>query len=143
MIEVSRVIGCSLAMSFLTVLLVFTLQNASSQSIGDTASGAITTVGGETTYYELTVPDGAVNPRLVGNYLVQNGDTIEVIVLDQEGCPTPLSPFDCTSVYSAPPQDRGDVNVPLTPGKTYYLEFHNDEAFSSKTTNVDFHMEYD
>jgi hypothetical protein len=54
-----------------------------------------------------------------------------------------LSPFDCTSVYSAPPRDRGDINVQLTLGKTYYLEFHNGEPFSSKTTNVDFHIEYD
>jgi hypothetical protein len=117
--------------------------NALSQTIGDSASGEITTVGGETTYYELTVPEDAVNPRLVGNYQVADGDTIEVTVLDQEGCPTPLSPFDCTSVYSAPNRDRGDVDVPLTPGKTYYLEFHNDEPFSSKTTTVDFHIEYD
>ena len=32
---------------------------------------------------------------------------------------------DCISVYSASNRDSGDVDVALTPGKTYYLEFHN------------------
>ena len=51
-------------------LFLSTIQNASSQSIGDAASGVITTRGGEITYYKLSVPEEAVNPRLVGSYQV-------------------------------------------------------------------------
>lgn len=106
------------------------------------ATGMITTGGGEITYYTFPVPGEAVNPRLVGNYQVQDGATMKVNILDQEGCSTPLSPFDCTSIYSTPDRDRGDMNVALTPGKTYYLEFSNESWFSSKTTNVNIHLEY-
>jgi hypothetical protein len=108
------------------------------------ALGEIAPNGGEVTFCTFSVPEEAVNPRLVGQYQVRNGHTIDVTVLDQEGCPTPLNPFECISAYSTPGRDRGDVDVSLTPGKTYYLVFYNDGFLSGgRTTHVDFYVHYD
>jgi hypothetical protein len=60
-------------------------QTALSQSdsgIIDVASGEIAPIGGEITYYTFSVPEDAVNPRLIGQYEVLNGETIKVEVLD-------------------------------------------------------------
>jgi hypothetical protein len=46
------------------------------------ASGEIAPIGGEITYYTFSVPEDAVNPRLIGQYEVLNGETIKVEVLD-------------------------------------------------------------
>ena len=82
-------------------------------------------IGGALSWYTFTVPEEAVNPRLIGTYELISGLDIDVTVLDQEGCPTPENAFECISVYSVSNRDSGDVDVALTPGKTYYLEFHN------------------
>ena len=112
------------------------------QSI-NVALGEIVTVGGAVTYYTFIIPEAASNPRLVGHYEVADGQTIRVKVLEQEGCPSPLSSSACISIYSTPNKDRGDVNIGLTPGKTYYLEFLNDGFELPKTTQVNFKIEYD
>jgi hypothetical protein len=120
-----------------------TLSQSYPQSI-NVASGEIAPIGGAITYYAFSVPEEAVDPRLIGQYEVLNGQTIKVDVLDQEGCPTPLSPFECISIYSPPSRDRGNVDVSLTPGKTYYLEFKNDGFLSGgKTSYVEFYVQFD
>jgi hypothetical protein len=96
------------------------------------------------TWYTFSVLEEAVNPRLIGHYEVISGLDIDVTVLDQEGCPTPENAFECIPVYSAPKRDRGDVDVALTPGKSYYLEFGNPGFLAGeRTTEVDFHVQYD
>ena len=65
------------------------------------------------THYTFSVPEDAVSPRLIGHYNVLSGYGIDVNVLNQEGCPSPLSPEKCISIYSAPNRDSGDVDVPL------------------------------
>jgi hypothetical protein len=81
---------------------------------------------------------------LIGTYEVISGLDIDVTVLDQEGCPAPENAFDCISVYSASNRNSGDVDVALTPGKTYYLEFHNPGFLAGeRTTQVDFYVHYD
>jgi hypothetical protein len=99
----------------------------------------IAPTGGTITYYTFSVPEDAVNPRLIGNYRVISGLDIDVDVLEQEGCPDPASSFECISIYSAPNRGSGDVDVPLAPGKGYYLEFHNPGFLAGeRTTQVDF-----
>jgi hypothetical protein len=106
-------------------------------------SGEVAPIGGEISYYSFSVPEEAGNPRLVGQYGVLNGQTIKVDVLDQEGCPTPLIPFDCISIYSAPERDHGNVDVGLKPGRTYYIEFKNNGFHSGpRKTHVDFYVQY-
>jgi hypothetical protein len=81
---------------------------------------------------------------LIGHYEVISGLDIDVTVLDQEGCSDPLTPDNCISVYSASNRNRGDVDVAITPGKTYYLEFYNPGFLASeRTTQVDFYVQYD
>jgi hypothetical protein len=81
---------------------------------------------------------------LIGHYEVLSGLDKDVTVLDQEGCPDPLSPDDSISVYSAPNRDRRDVDVALTPGKSYYLEFHNPGFLAGeRTTELDFYVQSD
>lgn len=106
-------------------------------------SGQVAPIGGEMSFYSFSVPEKAVDPRLVGQYNVLNGQTIQVEILDQKGCPTPLSPFDCISIYSAPELDHGNLNVGLEPGKTYYIVFKNNGSLSNpRITDVDFYVQY-
>jgi hypothetical protein len=106
-------------------------------------SGEVAPIGGQISYYTFSVPEEAINPRLVGQYEVLNGQTIKVDVLDQEGCPTPLTPSDCISIFSAHEQAHGNVDLGLKPGKTYYLEFKNNGSLSGpRTTHVDFYVQY-
>jgi hypothetical protein len=125
---------------------VYSTQTVLSQSqILEVASDdLVAPIGGAVSYYTFSVPEEAVNPRLIGHYEVISGLDIDVTVLDEEGCPSPLSAFDCISVYSASNRDSGDVDVALTPGKTYYLEFSNRGFLAGeRTTQVDFHVQYD
>ena len=118
--------------------------SSQSQTLEVASDGLIAPTEGVTTYYTFTVPEEAVNPRLIGHYEVISGLDMDVTVLGEEGCPSSLSVFDCISVYSASNRDSGDVDVALTPGKTYYLEFHNPGFLAGeRTTQVDFHVQYD
>ena len=113
-----------------------------SQSI-NVLSGEVAPIGGQISYYTFSVPEEAVNPRLVGQYDVLDRETIVVDVLEQEGCPTPLSPSDCISIFSSSEQNHGNVDLGLKPGKTYYLEFKNNGSLSGlRTTHVDFYVQY-
>jgi hypothetical protein len=112
-----------------------------SQTLEVASDDLVAPIGGALSWYTFTVPEEAVNPRLIGTYEVISGLDIDVTVLDQEGCPAPENAFDCISVYSASNRDSGDVDVALTPGKTYYLEFHNPGFLAGeRTTQVDFHV---
>lgn len=111
-----------------------------SQTLEVASDDLVAPIGGALSWYTFTVPEEAVNPRLIGTYELISGLDIDVTVLDQEGCPAPENAFECISVYSVSNRDSGDVDVALTPGKTYYLEFHNP---GERTTQVDFHVQYD
>jgi hypothetical protein len=127
-------------------LYVYSTQTVFSQSqiLEVAVDDLIAPIGGMVSWYTFSVPEEAVNPRLVGHYEVLNGLDIDVTVLDQEGCPAPENAFECISIYSAPGRDSGDVDVALTPGKTYYLEFHNPGFLAGeRTTQVDFDVVYD
>jgi hypothetical protein len=115
-----------------------------SQTLEVASDDLVAPIGGALSWYTFTVPEEAVNPRLIGTYEVISGLDIDVTVLDQEGCPAPENAFDCISVYSASNRNSGDVDVALTPGKTYYLEFHNPGFLAGeRTTQVDFYVHYD
>ena len=115
-----------------------------SQILEVAANDLIAPIGGMVTWYTFSVPEEAVNPRLVGHYEVISGLDIDITVLEQVGCPAPENAFDCISIYSASGRDSGDVDVALAPGKTYYLEFKNPGLFAGeRTTQVDFNVQYD
>jgi hypothetical protein len=115
-----------------------------SQTLEVASDDLVAPIGGALSWYTFTVPEEAVNPRLIGTYEIISGLEIDVTVLDQEGCPAPENAFECISIYSSPGRDSGDVDVALTPGKIYYLEFHNPGFLAGeRTTQVDFNVLYD
>lgn len=131
--------------SLLSITVLSTQTILSQSQILEVASDdLVAPIGGAVSWYTFSVPEEAVNPRLIGQYEVLSGLNIDVTVLDQEGCRAPENSFECISVYSAPNRDHGDVDVALTPGKTYYLEFHNPGFLAGeRTTQVDFYVQYD
>ena len=88
---------------------VYTTQTVFSQSqvLEVAANDLIAPIGGMVTWYTFSVPEEAVNPRLVGHYEVISGLDIGVTVLEQVGCPAPENAFDCISIYSASGRDSG------------------------------------
>jgi hypothetical protein len=148
--KIIAVVGVGICAALLTALLVvyfIYIPAQTGSSLYDpesmrVASGEIITQGGAVAHYTFS-PGDAGDPRLIGHYEVVGAQTMNVYVLFQEGCPSPLSAFECTSIYSTPNQNRGNVDVDLTPGRTYYLEFYNDSLLFPKTTNVDFYVHYD
>jgi hypothetical protein len=66
----------------------FSTKTVLSQSqILDVASDElIAPIGEMVHWYTFSVPEEAVNPRLIGRYEVLSGLDIDVTVLDQEGC---------------------------------------------------------
>lgn len=114
------------------IIVVATLVNitangtAFAQESTSTTSKEITITPGAVIWFTIYVPADANNPKLVGSYSTSNGYTIKVNVLKEEGCPTPLSAFDCVSIYSVSNRDHGNFDVSLEHGKTYYLLFTNE-----------------
>lgn len=119
-----------------------------SQTLKVASDDLVAPIGDRVSRHTFTVPEGAVNPRLIGTYEVISGLDIDVDVRDKETCPSDIEhegTVDCVSVYSAPSRDSGDVDVALTPGKTYILEFFNPGGYfaGERTTKIDFHVQYD
>ncbi|MGA7368952.1 MAG: hypothetical protein WBX01_07480 [Nitrososphaeraceae archaeon] len=106
------------------------------------SDGLIAPLGNHVTYYTFSIPEDAVNPRLVGHYNVLSGQGMDVTVIDNEGCT--LTTGSCALVYQTTNRNSGDVDLPLTSGKTYVLGFHNpDSSAGERTTQVDFYAQYE
>ena len=71
--------------------LVYSTQTVLSQSqtLEVASDDLVAPIGGALSSYAFTVPEEAVNPRLIGTYEVISGLDIDLTVLDQEGCPAP------------------------------------------------------
>lgn len=124
-IAIPVVIGATTILGMVFGFITGTTPSQSNPQILEVVSdGFVAPIGGMIMYYTFSVPEEAVNPRLIGQYEVLSGLDMDVTVLDQDGC-DPVNPQNCISVYSASNRDRGEVDVAATPGKTYYLEFHN------------------
>lgn len=87
-------------------VLVYQNQTALSQIALKTmqvnSNDLIAPIGGMVSTYTFSVPEEAVNPRLIGQYEVLSGLDINVEVLEQGGCPAPEDSFECIAIYSAP-----------------------------------------
>ena len=111
-----------------------------SQTLPIVSDGLIALVEHQMTYYNFSVPEDAVIPRLIGYYNVPSGLDIEVAVLDMEEC----AQDSYISVYYAINRTSGDVDVSLTPSKTYHLGFLSPESFAGeRIVEVDFYVQYD
>jgi hypothetical protein len=96
-------------------------------------------VENQMTYYNLSVPVDAGSPRLIGHYNVPSGLDIEVAVVDMEECPQE----SCVFLYHAVNRTSDNIDVALTPGKTYRLAFLGQGSFAGeRIVEVDFHVQY-
>jgi hypothetical protein len=99
------------------------------------------------TYYTFSVPAGASNARVTGNYEVHGGliPRIDIYLADTTLC---SSPIDCSSYYYVgKDKSFGEVDVYLPTSArsrqiTYYLSFHNIAPLGeSKQTEASFKLE--
>jgi hypothetical protein len=99
------------------------------------------------TYYTFSVPAGASNARVIGNYEVHGGliPRIDIYLADTSLC---SSPIDCSSYYYVgKDKSFGEVDVYLPTSArsrqtTYYLSFHNIAPLGeSKQTEASFKVE--
>jgi hypothetical protein len=110
--------------------------------------GIIDTAANNYTYYTFSVPAGASNARVTGNYEVHGGliPRIDIYLADISLC---SSPIDCSSYYYVgKDKSFGEVDVYLPTSSrsrqtTYYLAFHNIAPLGeSKQTEASFKLEY-
>jgi hypothetical protein len=99
------------------------------------------------TYYTFSVPAGASNARVAGNYEVHGGliPRMDIFIADTTLC---SSPIDCSSYYYVgKDKSFGEVDVYLPTSSrsrqtTYYLSFHNIAPLGeSKQTEALFKLE--
>ena len=110
--------------------------------------GVIDTPANYYTYYTFSVPAGASNARVTGNYAVHGGGLIpriDIYLADTSHC---SSPIDCSSYYYVgKDKSFGEVYVYLPTSArsrqtTYYLAFHNIAPLGeSKQTEASFRLE--
>ena len=109
--------------------------------------GVIDTPANYYTYYTFSVPAGASNARVTGNYEVHGGliPRIDIYLADTTLC---SSPIDCSSYYYVgKDKSFGEVDVYLPTSArsrqiTYYLSFHNIAPLGeSKQTEASFKLE--
>ena len=100
------------------------------------------------TYYTFSVPAGASNARVTGNYEVHSGliPRIDIYLADTTLCSNPI---DCSSYYYVgKDMSFGEIDVYLPTSArsrqtTYYLSFHNIAPLGeSKQTEASFKLEY-
>jgi hypothetical protein len=109
--------------------------------------GVIDTPANNYTYYTFSVPAGASNARVTGNYEVHGSliPRIDIYLADTSLC---SSPIDCSSYYYVG-KDKSfgkvDVYLPTSARSrqtTYYLAFHNIAPLGeSKQTEASFKLE--
>jgi hypothetical protein len=123
----------------------FEIRNKMTTTIVD---GVIDTSANYYTYYTFSVPAGASNARVTGNYEVHGGGLIpriDIYLADTSLC---SSPIDCSSYYYvSKDKSFGEVDVYLPTSArsrqiTYYLSFHNIAPLrESKQTEASFKVE--
>ena len=110
------------------------------------APGGYTLLNGNITvsyeyFIQFTIPSGAFDINVSGNFSVIGEGTIRVIVVNSTDF---VSGFGLPTNYDSGQQSAGYINTTLVPGATYYLVYANfvQWGYSQPTkivdTNVDF-----
>ena len=90
---------------------------------------------------KFTIPSGAFDINVSGNFSVIGEGTIRVIVVNSTDF---VSGFGLPTNYDSGQQSGGYINTTLAPGTTYYLVYANfvqwgySQATKIVDTNVDF-----
>jgi hypothetical protein len=144
------------AVTFITIIVAiifftfvaFVLFDIKDKMTTTIVDGVIDTPANYYTYYTFSVPAGASNARVTGNYEVHGGvliPRIDIYLADTSLC---SSPIDCSSYYYVGKKKsfgKVDVYLPTSSRSrqtTYYLSFDNIAPLGeSKQTEASFKLE--
>jgi hypothetical protein len=135
-----------LALSIATGVYVWRLKNPLPQLARTPAPGGYTLINGNITvdyvyFIPFTVPSGAFDIIVSGNFSVLNSGTIRVIVVNSTNN---VSGFGLPTSYDSGQQVSGNFSVTLAPNATYFLVYVNflqlgySQPAKVVDTNVDF-----
>ena len=117
-------------------------QQAKAQKSVPVVDQIVNTPANTVKYFTFSVPQDAINPRLTGTYEVHGGiiPAVNLYVVDQSQCSNPLNTQSCSGgAYTDSGKSLGQIDTPLTPGRTYYVIFENIAPLGeSKQTVVHF-----
>ena len=113
---------------------------------GTPAPGGYTLINGNITvsyeyFVQFTVPKGAFDVNVSGNFSVIGEGTIRVIVVNSTDF---VSGFGLPTNYDSGQQSTGYINATLAPGATYYLVYANTVqwGYSQPTKIVDTNVNF-
>jgi hypothetical protein len=143
---ITVVILVLLALTVVTGIYIWGSSNILPHPVDTPAPGGYTLINGNITvsyeyFIQFTVPTGAFDINLSGNFSVIGEGTIRVIVVNSTDF---VSGFGLPTNYDSEQQSAGYINATLAPGATYYLVYANfvQLGYSQPTkivgTNVDF-----
>jgi hypothetical protein len=116
----------------------------STQVSSSVVNGDISVGAGQYEDYQFTVPDGASNAQLAGNFIASggSGNDILVLVLDQTDFVNWQNGHSVTTYYNSGQLTTSSISASL-PSGVYYLIYSNTfSTFSSKTVNTDATLTY-
>lgn len=154
--NISNTCSCSQASRTVFLVTIFALlialtsfvpqQQAKAQKSVPVLDQIVNTPANTVSYFTFSVPQDATNPRLTGTYEVHGGiiPAINLYIVDKNQCPNPLNTQSCSGgAYTDSGKSLGQVEIPLTPGSSYYTIFENIAPLGeSKQTVVHFTMRY-
>lgn len=143
---ISVVLLVVLALSIATGIYIWGSANILPHPASTPALGGYTLINGNVTvnseyFIQFTVPSGAFDVNVFGNFSVIGEGTIRVIVVNSTNF---VSGFGLPTNYDSGQQSTGFINATLAPGATYYLVYVNfiqwgySQPAKIVDTNVDF-----
>jgi hypothetical protein len=143
---ISAVLLVVLALSIATGIYFLGLKNPLSEPVATPAPGGYTLINGNITvsneyFIPFTIPSGAFDINVSGNFSVIGEGTIRVIVVNSTDF---VSGFGLPTNYDSGQQSAGYINATLAPGATYYLVYANivQWGYSQPTKIVDSNVDF-
>ena len=108
-------------------------------------NGLISVGAGQYEDYQITVPDGASNVQLTGNFQASggSGNDIIVLVMDQTDFVNWQNGHQASAFYNSGQLTTATISASLPGSGTYYLVYSNAfSTFSSKNVNTQANLAY-
>ena len=128
----------------LTTVTSSTTQTSTSVS-SNVVNGQISVSAGQSEDYQITVPDGASNAQLTGNFQASggSGNDIIVMVMDQTDFVNWQNGHQVSTLYNSGQLTTASVSASLPGSGTYYLVYSNAfSTFSSKSVNTQVNLTF-
>ena len=135
-----------LELTIATGIYIWRSVNILPRAVDTPAPGGYTLINGNITvsyeyFIQFTVPTGAFDVNVSGNFSVIGEGTIRVIVVNSTDF---VSGFVLPTNYDSGQQSAGYINATLAPGATYYLVYANivQWGYSQPTKTVDTNVDF-